>query len=95
MIFRSMTALAAFFIVATAWAQPAPQNLPGKFQRETEKLAGETCTSQNASCTGWCDKNNPTSTTCKQECDWRVSYCKETGLYPQQSRKSVWVGKRD
>lgn len=87
--------LAALLIAATAHAQAVPDNLPGRYNTSTERQEAQSCAEVNKSCTGWCDKNNPTSTTCKQECSWRVDYCKRTGLYPQTQLKSVWVGNRE
>ena len=87
--------IAVLFLISQAHAQPVPENLPNKYGTKTEKNEAASCTSENKSCTDWCDKNNATSNMCKQECTWRVDYCKRTGLYPQQSRANVWVGKKE
>lgn len=92
---RYIAALAAICVAGTAWAQPVPEGLPAKFGTQTVKNDAASCTGESRSCFEWCDKNNPTSTTCKTECTWRIDYCKRTGLYPQQTRPNVWVGKRE
>lgn len=93
---KTCAIIAALCLVpAMAWGQAVPENLPAKFGTKTEKSLTATCTSENKTCTDWCDKNNPVSNTCKQECTWRVDYCKRTGLYPQQSKPNVWVVSRD
>lgn len=92
---RAAMLAGVLLLFGEAMAQPVPENLPHKFGTKTERLEAETCSSQNGSCTAWCSKNNATSNTCTKECDWRIDYCRRTGLYPQQTRPSVWVGKRD
>lgn len=87
--------LLAFAAGSVAWAQAVPEGLPSKFGTKTENIPTTTCTAESKGCTDWCDKNNPTSATCKNECAWRVDYCKRTGLYPNQTKPNVWVGKRE
>ena len=65
---------------AIVWGQPVPDNLPHKFGTNTEKSQTATCTSESKTCTDWCDTNNKTSNTCKQECPWHIDYCKRRGL---------------
>jgi hypothetical protein len=93
---RAVSVLLGVLLTASAaQAQPVPDGLPSKFNTHTERQENQSCTGASKSCVDWCDKNNPVSNSCKQECTWRVDYCKRTGLYPSETRRSVWVGNRD
>lgn len=91
-----MLVAALCLMPALAFAQgDIPYNLQQKYGAKTVTSKTASCSSENKSCTGWCDANSKTPSECKQECTYRINYCKQTGLYLQQTRPSVWVNSKD